>query len=84
VTNADYRSSWINREYTGTASFSVRVGANGRVEACSITGGSAPQELKDATCSLIQRRARFKPATNGNGDDVAGNYSSTVRWEIPE
>lgn len=83
VTNADYRSSWISREYSGTASFSLRIGANGRVESCSITGGSAPQELKDATCSLIQRRARFSPATNGNGDEVAGNYSSTVRWEIP-
>ncbi|WP_225425786.1 energy transducer TonB [Pelagerythrobacter rhizovicinus] len=83
VTTSDYRSSWINREYTGTASFTLRVGTNGRVESCSVTGGSAPQELKDATCSLIQRRARFRPATDGNGDEVSGTYSSTVRWEIP-
>ncbi len=83
VTTSDYRSSWINREYTGTASFTVRVGTNGRAESCSITGGSAPQELKDATCNLIERRARFRPATDGNGDEVSGTYSSTVRWEIP-
>ncbi|WP_374407005.1 energy transducer TonB [Pelagerythrobacter sp.] len=84
VTTSDYRSSWISREYTGTASFTLRVGANGRVESCSVTGGSAPSELKDATCSLIQRRARFDPATNGNGDEVAGNFSGSVRWEIPD
>lgn len=83
VTTSDYRSSWISREYTGTASFTVRVGTNGRVESCSITGGSAPSELKEATCNLIERRARFRPATNGNGDEVSGTYSSTVRWEIP-
>lgn len=84
VTNSDYRSSWINREYSGTASFTVRVGSNGRVESCSVTGGTAPQELKDATCRLIERRARFRPATDGNGDEVAGSYSSTVRWQIPD
>lgn len=83
VTTSDYRSSWINREYTGTASFTLRVNTDGRVESCSITGGSAPQELKDATCRLIERRARFEPATNGNGDEVPGTYSSTVRWQIP-
>ena len=36
---------------------------------------SAPGELKDATCRLIERRARFR------GD--AGSFSGTVRWEIP-
>ncbi|WP_338446687.1 energy transducer TonB [Pelagerythrobacter marensis] len=83
LTDSDYRSSWINREYSGTASFTLRVGTNGRVESCSITGGSAPQELKDATCDLVQRRARFRPATDGNGNEVVGSYSSTVRWQIP-
>ena len=84
VTNSDYRSSWISREYSGTASFTLRVGANGRVDSCTITGGSAPSELKEATCSLIQRRARFRPATDGNGNEVAGTYSSQVRWQIPD
>jgi protein TonB len=76
VTDNDYRSSWIRREYTGSVSFTVQV-ANGRVSACSVTGGSAPQALKDATCRLIQRRARFNR-------DGSGAYSNTVRWVIPE
>ncbi len=84
ITDADYRTNWINREYAGTVSFSVSVGANGRVESCSVTGGSAPQELKDATCSLIQRRARFNAATDGEGEATTGSYSNSVRWQIPE
>ena len=31
VTVDDYRTSWINRDYTGTVSFRVTVGTNGRV-----------------------------------------------------
>ena len=84
VTVDDYRTSWINRDYTGTVSFRVTVGTNGRVSDCAVTGGSAPDTLKNATCKLIQRRARFNPATNGDGNEVSGSYSSTVRWQIPE
>ena len=84
LSDSDYRSSWINSEYSGTVSFALRVGANGQVESCNVTGGSAPQPLKDATCSLIQRRARFNPATDTTGAKVGSNYSNTVRWQIPE
>ncbi|MDN3647039.1 energy transducer TonB [Pontixanthobacter aestiaquae] len=84
VTNDDYRNSWINRDYSGTVSFRLTVGTNGRASSCSVTGGTAPQALKDATCRLVERRARFNPATNGDGKEVAGSYTSTVRWQIPE
>lgn len=84
ITDRDYRSSWVNRDYAGTVSFTVRVGTNGRVESCSVTGGSAPQELKDASCRLIQRRARFRAATDGSGNKVTDTYSAAIRWQIPE
>ncbi|WP_209349203.1 energy transducer TonB [Pontixanthobacter sp. CEM42] len=84
VTNDDYRNSWINRDYAGTVSFRLTVGTNGRASACSVTGGSAPEALKNATCRLVQRRARFNPATNGEGNEVTGSYTGTVRWQIPE
>lgn len=84
VTNSDYRSAWIRRELAGTVSFSLSIGADGKVTGCSVTGGNAPQELKDASCSLIQRRARFTAATDGEGRPTTGSYSNTVRWQIPE
>ncbi len=83
ITTSDYRPSWVSREYTGTVTVSLNVGANGRVAGCNVTGGSAPQELKDASCRLIERRARFNAATR-NGDDVAGTYTTSIRWQLPD
>lgn len=84
VTTNDYRSSWINRELTGTAGFKVEVGANGRAVSCLITRSSGHDVLDKATCDLISKRARFEPARNSKGDKVAGSYSSSVLWQLPE
>jgi protein TonB len=84
VTTNDYRSSWINREMVGTASFKVQVGANGRAESCLITRSSGHDVLDKATCDLISKRARFQPAKNSKGEKVGGSYSSSVRWQLPE
>lgn len=84
VTVGDYRSSWINREWTGIARFRLEVGANGRVENCTITASSGHAELDSATCALITRRAQFEPARDATGAGVPGVYSSAVRWELPE
>lgn len=84
VTTNDYRSSWINRELTGTAGFKVEVGANGRAVSCLITKSSGHDALDQATCELISKRARFEPARNSKGDKVGGTYSSSVRWQLPE
>lgn len=84
VTDNDYRSSWIRREYQGVVGFSVTVGTDGRVQSCRVTRSSGHAELDSATCDLVQRRARFRPATDGNGDETTGTYSQSVRWQIPE
>ena len=84
VTQSDYRSSWISREYAGQVGFRLSVGASGKVEGCSVTRSSGVSALDEATCQLIQRRARFDPAKNGDGRAVAGSYSSAVRWQLPD
>ena len=84
VTDADYRSTWINRGYEGLAGFRVNIDTNGRVTNCSITSSTGYSALDEATCRLIERRARFTPARNGDGLPVAGSYSSSVMWQIPE
>lgn len=84
ITEADYKSSWINRGWAGNAGFRLQVGANGRVEGCQITRSTGFAALDEATCALVTKRARFDPARNGAGEKVSGSYSSTVRWQIPE
>ena len=84
VTVDDYRSSWINRELTGTARFRLEVGAGGKVDTCTITASSGHPELDKATCALVSQRARFEPAKDNTGAKVSGSYSNSVRWELPE
>ncbi len=84
VTVDDYRSSWINRGWTGTARFRLEVGTNGKVQNCAITASSGHVELDDATCALISRRAQFEPARDATGTKVGGTYFSSVRWQLPE
>ena len=84
VTTDDYRTSWINRELTGTARFDLSISPSGRVSACRITRSSGHSVLDEATCKLISARARFTPATDAAGKPVAGSYASSIRWILPD
>ena len=80
----DYPQKAIREGAEGVAGFRVVVGSDGRVDACEITRSSGNAELDAATCKNVTRRARFEPATNGDGQKVVGSYSSTVRWQLPD
>lgn len=84
LSDADYRSSWINREMFGTARFRLEIAANGKVTSCTITGSTGHGELDNATCALIGKRARFEPARGSAGEPVPGKYESSVVWQLPE
>jgi len=84
VTEADYRSSWINREMAGTARFRLEIAASGKVEGCTITGSSGHPDLDRATCDLVTRRAKFAAAKDASGAKTGGAYASSVRWQIPD
>lgn len=83
ITTSDYRSTWIRRELTGTARFTLQIDAGGRVTDCRITGSTGHAALDSATCALIQSRAVFNPAKGTDGGVTAGTYSSSVNWRIP-
>ena len=84
LSNNDYRPSWTRRELTGLAKFRLEIAANGRVSNCTVTGSTGHSELDAATCSLVSKRARFEPARGGNGEPVAGSYTGSVLWQLPE
>lgn len=84
ITDSDYRTSWINRGYEGTANFALTIDAEGRVTDCRITGSTGYAALDNATCRLIERRADFTPARDTSGNTTAGTFSSSVTWQIPE
>ncbi|ANC50469.1 hypothetical protein CP97_14783 [Aurantiacibacter atlanticus] len=54
------------------------------MNACEIIGSTGHASLDNATCRLIERRARFDPATSTSGETVVGTYTGTVTWQIPD
>lgn len=84
LSDSDYRSSWVRKEMVGTARFRLEITATGKVAGCTITGSTGHSELDAATCALVSKRARFEPARGSEGEPVAGSYSSSVRWVLPE
>jgi protein TonB len=84
ATTNDYPTRALREEREGTTSFRVTVGPDGRVTGCTVTSSSGSPDLDEATCSNVTRRARFNPATDGEGQPTTGSYSNRVRWVIPK
>ena len=82
-TTDDYPSRDLREGNQGTARFSLTIGTDGTVQACTITQSTGFGGLDEATCKFATRRARFKPATDSTGSRVTGTYSGSVRWVIP-
>lgn len=83
ITTEDYPSASIRNNEEGTVAIAVRVGADGRVSSCEVTGSSGYPALDAVTCRLYARRARFEPALDADGVAVAATYSDRVRWQLP-
>jgi protein TonB len=84
ATTNDYPSRALREEREGSTGFRVTVGTDGKVSDCQVTRSSGSPDLDQATCDNIRRRARFAPATDGEGNPTTGSYSSTIRWVIPK
>ena len=84
ATTNDYPTRALREERQGVTGFRVTVGPDGRVTSCSVTSSSGSPDLDEATCSNVTRRARFAPATDGEGNPTTGSYSNRIRWVIPE
>jgi protein TonB len=84
VTNNDYRSNWIRRGMSGSASFSLQISAAGKVTGCSIISSTGHEQLDQATCALIQKRAKFDPARDDRGNPTTGTYRNSITWRLPE
>lgn len=84
ATTNDYPSRALREEREGTTGFRVSVGPDGRVTDCQVTSSSGHSDLDEAACANIRRRARFAPATDGEGQPTSGSYANRVRWVIPK
>lgn len=84
VTTSDYPTRDLREGNQGVTGVRLTIGTNGRVQSCIVTSSSGFRGLDDATCRNLTRRARFRPATDGNGNPVTGEYANNIRWVIPD
>jgi protein TonB len=80
----DYPTRALQLGQEGITGFRLTLGNDGKVTNCEITKSSGSPELDKTTCDLMRRRARFTPATDGDGNPTSGSYVSSVRWQIPK
>lgn len=64
----------------GRVAMMLQVDAQGRVIGCSVFQSSGSPILDDATCRIVQRRARFIPARDSSGP-VASLVAQSVDWD---
>jgi protein TonB len=82
ITGADYPASAIRAGAQGITTVSIQIGVDGRVTGCSVTASSGNSALDSTTCSLVQRRYRYAPATR-NGQPVASSSTQSISWSPP-
>lgn len=70
------------RHEQGKVGFTVEVDQTGRVTNCRITTSSGSKSLDSATCATVSAKARFTPAHDASGKNVAGHFSSTSNWAL--
>lgn len=79
----DYPAAALRGNEQGTTGFSLTIGPNGRVEACSVTSSSGSSSLDQATCRILRSRARYTPARDESGNPTTGRDSGRVTWRLP-
>jgi protein TonB len=84
ITDIDYPRRALIDQAEGSVGYRLAIGTDGRVASCELTRPSGHRALDDITCRLITRRARFEAATDESGAKVAGNFTGSVTWQIPD
>jgi protein TonB len=77
---SDYPRDLRDAGVGGTVGLLFTVGTNGRVARCTVTRSSGVPELDALTCRLIQKRFRYRPATDRFGRPVADEVEGDHEW----
>ena len=83
ITAHDYPKGALRRGEQGSTAITMTVSTTGRGENCTVVTSSGSEELDRATCWLVTRRARFRPAIDSSGSPVSGFYSAKFKWSLP-
>ena len=83
ITTEDYPIDAWNAVIEGSVYVRLVVDEKGYVAQCTPQADANPL-FKEASCRLIQERAKFIPGTHIKGKPVKGNWSRVIRWQMAE
>lgn len=79
---SDYPHDAFEARQGGTVRMRFTVGVSGRVTDCVVTRSSGVAALDDATCRLILKRFRYRPARNAAGQAVPDVITGDHEWHV--
>lgn len=80
LTHADYRRARPPEGAAGTVRVAFRVRSDGRVDRCSVVRSSGFAVFDEATCRLIERRFRYRPARDAAGRAIDWTIRTEYTW----
>lgn len=83
ISNMDYPAAAIRAGEEGVVEYEIQIGADGRVEGCTILVSSGSAILDMTTCRMIRTRARFTPARDVDGRPTTDRQSGKMVWRLP-
>ncbi|MBA3666321.1 MAG: TonB family protein [Sphingomonas sp.] len=78
----DYPGGAYRRRAQGTTYIRFAVLPNGRVRDCRVTRSSGHRDLDSATCPLLERSLRYRPARDALGRAVAETVNGQQDWVL--
>lgn len=79
----DYPAAALAAGQQGEVRFVLRIGANGRVDNCTITRSSGSSWLDSTACRILRARARYRPARDSAGTPVPDTDRGAFVWRLP-
>lgn len=80
----DYPMKAFEKGIEGVTHFKLLVAPDGTVADCTVVQSAGYEEFDTTTCFLAQKRVRFRPARDAQGQAVFGEYRGEARWAMPE
>ncbi|WP_395000370.1 TonB family protein [Sphingomonas sp.] len=80
----DYPSDALARQEQGNVVVKFDIDAEGRPRNCTLDTSSGYPRLDAIPCRLIEKRARFKPATSADGNPMPTKARYSIAFWTPE
>lgn len=80
LSDSDYPDAAARVRAEGTVHIRYTVSPDGRARNCTVTRSSGHEVLDRTTCRLVERRFRYRPATDAQGRAVEDVVTTSFSW----